>query len=88
MEHTASPAQFALEGLFDFLDRGVSPFHAAAAACEILERAGYTLCPEGRPWRLEAGRRYYPTRNGTPVAARSCSSASRSESGSSPVTAR
>ena len=69
MEHTASPAQFALEGLFDFLDRGVSPFHAAAAACEILERAGYTLCPEGRPWRLEAGGRYYTTRNGTAVLA-------------------
>ena len=58
-----------LEGLFAFLDEGVSPFHSAAAACALLEQAGYRLCPESQPWVLEAGGRYYTTRNGTAVLA-------------------
>src|SRR5699024_460120 len=58
-----------LDGLFAFLDQSVSPFHGAAAACRLLEKAGYTLCPESQPWKLEAGGRYYTTRNGTAVLA-------------------
>ena len=58
-----------MEGLFAFLDEGVSPFHSAAAACALLEQAGYRLCPESQPWVLEAGGRYYTTRNGTAVLA-------------------
>ena len=58
-----------MEGLFAFWDEGVSPFHSAAAACALLEQAGYRLCPESQPWVLEAGGRYYTTRNGTAVLA-------------------
>ncbi len=61
--------QAVLDGLFAFLDAGVSPFHAAAEAGRLLEAAGYTLCPEGRPWQLAPGGRYYTTRNGTAVLA-------------------
>ena len=60
---------YTLDGLFAFLDESVSPFHAAAAACALLEKAGYTRCAEGQPWQLEAGGRYYTTRNGTAVLA-------------------
>ena len=69
MEKRYTDEQTLLEGLFGFLDKSVSPFHSAAAACEILEQEGYTLCPEGQPWKLEAGGRYYTTRNGTAVLA-------------------
>ena len=61
--------QALLNGLFAFLDQSVSPFHAPAAAPPLLEAAGYTLRPEGQPWHLEAGGRYYTTRNGSAVLA-------------------
>ena len=69
MKETYMDEQALLDGLFAFLDGSVSPFHAAAAACRLLEEAGYTLCPESQPWKLEAGGRYYTTRNGTAVLA-------------------
>ena len=59
--------QALLNGLFAFLDQSVSPFHAAAAAGRLLEEAGYTLCPEGQPWHLEAGAAITP-----PATARRC----------------
>ena len=55
MEKTYMDERMLLDGLFAFLDQSVSPFHAAAAAGRLLEEAGYTLCPEGQPWHLEAG---------------------------------
>ena len=69
MEKTYMDERMLLDGLFAFLDQSVSPFHGAAAACRLLEKAGYTLCPESQPWKLEAGGRYYTTRNGTAVLA-------------------
>ena len=69
MEKTYMDERMLLDGLFAFLDQSVSPFHGAAAACRLLDKAGYTLCPESRPWKLEAGGRYYTTRNGTAVLA-------------------
>ena len=33
--------KFEIEGLFDFLNKGVSAFHSTAAAVEILEANGY-----------------------------------------------
>ena len=69
MEKRYTDEQSLLKGLFGFLDKSVSPFHSAAAACEMLEQEGYTLCPEGQPWKLEQGGRYYTTRNGTAVLA-------------------
>ena len=62
-------AYYSLEGLFQFLNEGVSPFHAAAAAARILEEQGYVHCPESAAWTLVPGGRYYTTRNGSAVLA-------------------
>lgn len=54
-------AFYSLEGLFQFLNEGVSPFHAAAAAAKILESQGYVH------WRAQPGR-WPPAANTTPPA--------------------
>ena len=38
--------EFSIDGLFDFLNAGVSAFHSTAAAAAILEENGYQNCPE------------------------------------------
>ena len=58
---------FSVEGLFDFLNAGVSAFHSTAAAVKILEENGYQNCPESAAWELVPGGRYYTTRNGFQV---------------------
>ena len=60
---------FSVEGLFDFLNAGVSAFHSTAAAVKILEENGYQNCPESAAWELVPGGRYYTTRNGSAVLA-------------------
>lgn len=58
-----------LESVFEFLNRGVSPWHAAAEAAARLEQAGYLRLEESRIWELRAGQGYYVTRNGSAVLA-------------------
>ncbi len=58
-----------LKNCLEFLDEGLSPFHAVKAAADRLERAGYTALGEGDVWRLAPGGRYYTTRNGSSVIA-------------------
>ena len=60
---------FSVEGLFDFLNAGVSAFHSTAAAVKFLEENGYQNCPESAAWELVPGGRYYTTRNGSAVLA-------------------
>ena len=48
---------FSVEGLFDFLNAGVSAFHSTAAAVAILEENGYVYCPESAAWTLWSGTR-------------------------------
>ena len=60
---------FSIEGLLDFLNAGVSPYHSAAAAAAILDAEGYTCCPESAAWSLVPGGKYYTTRNGSAVLA-------------------
>ena len=60
---------FSIEGLFDFLNAGVSAFHSTAAAAAILEANGYQNCPESAAWQLAPGGKYYTTRNGTAILA-------------------
>ena len=55
--------KFEIEGLFDFLNKGVSAFHSTAAAVEILEANGYENRPETAAWELVPGGKYYTTRN-------------------------
>ena len=61
--------KFEIEGLFDFLNKGVSAFHSTAAAVEILEASGYENRPETAAWELVPGGKYYTTRNGSAVLA-------------------
>ena len=44
---------FSMEGLFAFLNAGVSAFHSTAAAAAILEAEGYRNCPESAAWHLD-----------------------------------
>ena len=47
--------EFSIDGLFDFLNAGVSAFHSTAAAAAILEENGYQNCPESAAcWLREA----------------------------------
>ncbi len=55
--------------LFDFLQAGVSPYHAAAAAARLLDEAGYTRLQEADFWNLEPRHGYYVTRNNSAVVA-------------------
>ena len=58
-----------IEGLFAFLDAGVSPFHAVAAAERLLCAAGFSRLEEGAAWQLAPGGRYYTTRNQSSIVA-------------------
>ena len=62
-------AKYSVDGLFEFLNAGVSAFHSTAAAVEILEANGYRNCPESAAWELVPGGKYYTTRNGSAVMA-------------------
>ena len=55
--------------LFEFLQAGVTPWHAVAEAARWLEAAGYTSLEEAAYWNLEPGGRYYVTRNGSSIVA-------------------
>lgn len=58
-----------MQSVFDFLNAGVSPWHAAAAAAAQLDAAGYTRLDETSSWSLEPEGKYYVTRNGSAVLA-------------------
>lgn len=48
-----------LKHLFDFLEHGVSPFHAVAWAKGVLEEAGFEELALRDNWKLEKGGKYY-----------------------------
>ena len=58
-----------IQSVFHFLNRGVSPWHAAAEACHRLEQAGCERLDETQEWKLVPGKRYFVTRNGSAVLA-------------------
>ena len=58
-----------IEDLFEFLQEGVTPYHAAATAAAWLDAAGFTRLEEADYWNLEPGHGYYITRNGSAVVA-------------------
>ena len=64
MEHLTTQQR-----LFEFLQAGVTPWHAVAEAARWLEAAGYTRLEEVAYWNLEPGGRYYVTRNGSSIVA-------------------
>ena len=58
-----------IEDVFEFLQEGVTPCHAAATAAAWLDAAGFTRLEEADYWNLEPGRGYYITRGGSAVVA-------------------
>ncbi|WP_076002434.1 M18 family aminopeptidase [Pseudohalioglobus lutimaris] len=55
--------------LCGFLSQAVTPFHAVAEMAEQLRSAGYSQLVEDESWTLEAGGRYFVTRNGSSIIA-------------------
>lgn len=58
-----------LDDLFEFLQEGVTPYHAAATAAAWLDAAGFARLEEADYWNLEPGKGYYILRNGSAVVA-------------------
>ena len=58
-----------IDDLFEFLQEGVTPYHAAATAAAWLDAAGFTRLEEADSWNLEPGKGYYILRNGSAVVA-------------------
>lgn len=57
------------QGLMDFIKASPTPFHAVAAMSAQLEAAGFEYLSLDQSWQLEAGQRYYTTRNGSSIVA-------------------
>lgn len=57
------------QALFDYISASATPFHAVAAAAVKLDAAGYTRLAESAAWTLEAGGKYYVTRNSSSLIA-------------------
>ena len=57
------------EELFSFLDQSPNAFFAVRNMCDLLSGAGMTRLYEGTPWKLEAGKGYFVTRNDSAVIA-------------------
>lgn len=49
--------------LFDFIGNSPTPYHAVGQMAERLEAVGFEPLDERASWSLEAGKRYYVTRN-------------------------
>ena len=60
---------FVNKELFAFLDHSPNAFFAVHNSCEMLRQAGMSRLYEGSPWKLEAGKGYYVTRNNTALIA-------------------
>lgn len=56
-----------IQGLFDFIEKSPTAFHAAGQICAMLEQAGFVRLSERQTWKLVAGGRYYVTRNDSAV---------------------
>ncbi len=59
-------------GLFQFLNASPTPFHAVQQLIRLLEDYGFKALNEAEPWSLEAGKRYYVSRNGSSIIAFVC----------------
>ncbi|WP_428738754.1 M18 family aminopeptidase [Sulfurimonas sp.] len=57
------------EGLFGFLDASPTPFHATANMAGMFSNAGFIQLDEKQSWSLEAGKKYYVTRNDSSIIA-------------------
>lgn len=69
------------DGLLDFLNTAPTPFHAVAEMGRRLEAAGFEHLPEGAPWSVSPGGRYFVTRNRSSIVAFRLGAQSPMESG-------
>ena len=58
-----------VEGLFEFIKKSPSAYHAVNTVKEMLDCAGYTELYESERWKLAVGGKYYVIRNGTSIIA-------------------
>ena len=58
-----------IDDIFELLQEGVTPYHAAATAAAWLDAAGFTRLEEADYWNLEPGKGYYLVRGGSAVVA-------------------
>ena len=58
-----------VEGLFSFIDKSPSPFHAIEAMKEMLIAAGFIEMQENKSWELEKGSSYFVVRNDSAIIA-------------------
>jgi aspartyl aminopeptidase len=56
------------DALFEFIRTTPTPFHAAAAIKDVLNKAGFTILDEKRRWKIDQGGKYAVTRNGSIIA--------------------
>ncbi len=57
------------EGLLGFLDASPTPFHATHNMAMMFENAGFIRLNEVNKWELQAGEKYYVTRNDSSIIA-------------------
>ena len=57
------------EGLLGFLDASPTPFHATQNMSMMFENAGFNRLDEVEKWELQAGQKYYVTRNNSSIIA-------------------
>ena len=55
--------------MMDFVQRSPSCFHAVSELAKMLEQAGFIALQESDVWKLQPGKGYYVTRNGSAVMA-------------------
>ena len=66
---TKAENRAATERLIAFIEKSPTAFHAVAAAAELLDEAGFRRMKESERWELEAGGKYYVTRNQSSIIA-------------------
>lgn len=57
------------EGLFEYIKKSPSMFHAIDELKQLLSNNGFIELFEGDLWKLEKGKRYFTTRNGSSIIA-------------------
>lgn len=55
--------------LFDYIKASPTPLHAVAHTAKLLEENGFSALSEGDEWKIECGKKYYVTRNGSSLIA-------------------
>ena len=57
------------EDLFRFIENSPTAFHAVSTMADELEKNGFTALKEQDAWKLEKGKKYFVTRNGSSIIA-------------------